>query len=175
MPNAIHPFPKRQEGGRVETREGDSGVNQNLERRHLVVGVHGSAASYAALQWAAREAKLRETSLLVVRACEDQATAPYAPCARRRVWEEEGLAAARLEQAVETTLGPAPEIPVKVEVTRGLAARVLLDRAVDAGLLVLGGAASSSSGPVGPVARACLPHPPCPVVLVSQEQMGVPV
>jgi nucleotide-binding universal stress UspA family protein len=159
----------------VEAREGDSGVNQDLDRRYLVVGVHDSAASYAALQWAAREAKLRETSLLVVRAWEDQAAAPYAPCARRRVGEEEGLAAAtRLEQAVETTLGPASEIPVKVEVTRGLAARVLLDRAVDAGLLVLGCAASSSSGPVGPVARACLPHTPCPVVLVSQEQMGVP-
>ncbi len=125
-------------------------MNQDLERRYLVVGVHDSAASYAALQWAAREAKLRETSLLVVRAWEDQAAAPYAPCARRRVGEEEGLAAAtRLEQ-------------------------VLLDRAVDAGLLVLGGAVSSSSGPVGPVARACLPHPPCPVVIVSQEHMGAP-
>ena len=48
-------------------------MNQDLERRYLVVGVNDSAASYAALQWAAREAKLRETSLLVVRAWEDQA------------------------------------------------------------------------------------------------------
>jgi nucleotide-binding universal stress UspA family protein len=143
-------------------------VNQDLERRYLVVGVHDSAASYAALQWAAREAKLRETSLLVVRAWEDQLTAPYAGYAGRRVREEEALAAAtQLEQAVETTLGPAPEIPVKVEVTRGLAARVLLDRAGDAGLLVLGGAASSSSGASGPVVRACTRHAPCPVVLVT--------
>jgi hypothetical protein len=48
--NAIHPFPMRREGRRVEAREGDSGVNQDLERRYLVVGVNGSAASYAALQ-----------------------------------------------------------------------------------------------------------------------------
>lgn len=150
-------------------------MNQDLERRHLVVGVHRSTASYAALQWAAREAKLRETSLLVVRAWEDQATAPYAGYARRRASEEKALeAATQLEQAVETTLGPAPEIPVKVEVTRGLAARVLLDRAVDAELLVLGDAASSSSRATGPVVRACIRRAPCPVVLVSLAHTGGP-
>ena len=68
-------------------------MNQDLERRYLVVGVHGSAASYAALQWAAREAKLRETSLLVVRAWEDQAAAPYAPApvsesGKRKAWRQ---------------------------------------------------------------------------------------
>jgi nucleotide-binding universal stress UspA family protein len=147
----------------------------NFAENTFVLPFAGGLRPGRAAHRAAREAKLRETSLLVVCACEDQATAPYAGYARRRAWEEEAMAAAtQLEHTVETRLGPAPEIPVKVEVTRGLAARVLLDRAVDAGLLVLGGAASSASGAAGPVVRACLGHAPCPVVLVSQEQMGVP-
>jgi nucleotide-binding universal stress UspA family protein len=61
-------------------------------------------------------------------------------------------------------------------VTEGLAARVLLDHAGGAELLVLGSAAALA-GPhtPGPVARACLRHARCPVVVVSTHQANVPV
>jgi nucleotide-binding universal stress UspA family protein len=76
---------------------------------------------------------------------------------------------------VRTALGPAPAIPVTVEVAEGLATQVLLDRAAGAELLVLGGVASTGSDAIGPVARDCLRHPPCPIVVVSWEGPGAPV
>jgi nucleotide-binding universal stress UspA family protein len=52
---------------------------------------------------------------------------------------------------------------------------VLLDRAAGAELLVLGGVASTGRDAIGPVARDCLRHPPCPIVVVSWERADVPV
>src|SRR4029077_8836942 len=57
----------------------------------------------------------------------------------------------------------------------GLATQVLLDRASGAELLVLGGVASTGRDAIGPVARDCLRHPPCPIVVVSWEKADVPV
>ena len=72
-------------------------------------------------------------------------------------------------------LGPAPPVNVDVRLAEGLAARVLLDHAVGAELLVLGSAIRCAPDGIGPVARACLRHAPCPVVMVSVEMTGIPV
>ena len=144
----------------------------------IVVGVDESPASLAALRWAAREAGLRAAWLQVVQAWERARwrVAPYASCVRPRGMDEDPTAAgARLEGAVRTMLGPAPAIPVTVEVAEGLATQVLLDRAAGAELLVLGGVASTGRDAIGPVARDCLRHPPCPIVVVSWERADVPV
>jgi nucleotide-binding universal stress UspA family protein len=144
----------------------------------IVVGVDESPASLAALRWAAREAGLRATRLEVVRAWE-RARWPVAPYASRPhppgSHEDCAAAGARLAGAVRTMLGPAPAIPVTVEVAEGLATQVLLDRAAGAELLVLGGVASTGRDAIGPVARDCLRHPPCPIVVVSWERTDVPV
>jgi nucleotide-binding universal stress UspA family protein len=141
------------------------------------VGVDESPASLAALRWAAREAGLRATRLQVVRAWERARwRAPYASRVRLGGRDEDRAAAgARLEGAVRTALGPAPAIPVTVEVAEGLATQVLLDRAAGAELLVLGGVASTGSDAIGPVARDCLRHPPCPIVVVSWGRPDAPV
>jgi nucleotide-binding universal stress UspA family protein len=132
-----------------------------------------SIASLAALKWAAGEAGLHGTRLEVVRACErtHRWLAPYAAHSHLRAHRDEDRAAAtaRLADAVRTVLGPAPSICIAMEVAEGLAARVLLDRAAGAQLLVLGGAVYAGRDAIGPVARACLRHPPCPVVVVTTE------
>ena len=143
----------------------------------IVVGVDLSHASLAALKWAAGEAGLRGTRLQVVRAYERarRRIAPYASHSRLHGKDEDrSAAAARLTDAVRTVLGPAPLITVTVEVADGLPARVLLDQAAGAELLVLGGAVSAGQDAIGPVARACLRHPPCPVVVVTAEGTGIP-
>jgi nucleotide-binding universal stress UspA family protein len=141
-----------------------------------VVGVDLSVASLGALRWAAGEAGLHGTRLQVVRACERARRwlAPYAAHSRLNVQDDEdrATAAAQLADAVQAVLGPAPSITVAMEVAEGLAARVLLDRAAGAELLVLGGAAHAERDAIGPVARACLRHSPCPVVVVSMERPG---
>jgi len=153
-------------------------VNKELKRRHIVAGVHGSPASLAALRWAAREAELREVGLLVVRAWEDQskARAPYASHAGQWALEEDRLmAGARLAEAVRGTLDDLSAVTVTVKVAEGLPARVLLDHADGAELLVLGSGATAGPQAVGPVAQACLRRAPCPVVVVSAAMAGVPV
>ncbi len=151
-------------------------MNRALGKPRVVVGVDLSPASLAALRWAATEAGLRGTQLQVVRACErgGRWSAPYALHGRQQRREEDRAAAETgLADAMRAVLGPTPAITVRVEVAEGLAARVLLDRAAGAELLVLGGAAGAGQDVIGPVARACLRHPPCPVVVVSTKEAGV--
>ena len=152
-------------------------MDQELKRRHIVAGVYGSPASLAALRWAGREAELRGVGLLVVRAWEDQSKrrAPYASHAGHWALEEDRLmAGARLAEAVKSALDGPSAVRVTVKVAEGLTARVLLDHAEGAELLVLGSAATAGHA-VGPVAQACLRHAPCPVVVVSADMAGVPV
>lgn len=140
--------------------------------------MNGSAGSLAALRWAVREAGLRDAALHVVRAWEDTAkrVAPYASHAfppdsaeDRRSVEQ------RLKADVANVLGPAPLVSVAMQMAEGLAARVLLDHASGADLLVLGSATHRGPDGIGPVARACLQHAPCPVVVVSVAMTGVAV
>jgi nucleotide-binding universal stress UspA family protein len=137
----------------------------------IVVGVDGSAASLAALLWAADEAELRHAELVAVRAwrASREWLAPYAVAAARPSPEQEReRARSGLVADVRRTLGPAPRISVRQELVRGAGASALISRAAGARLLVLGGCPDGHSPevPPGPVASACLRHPPCPVVLV---------
>ena len=114
----------------------------------------------------------------VVRAWEDAAkrVAPYASHTRLPAGaEEHHRVAERLRADVAGALGPSPLVPVRVQVAEGLAARVLLDHAAGADLLVLGCATRCAPDGIGPVARACLRHSPCPVVVVSDAMTDLPV
>lgn len=139
------------------------------QSRRILVGVHGSAASAAALRWAAREAGLLSAWLHVVQALECQASsvAPYAPHGHRLARQDAPeRVAAQLQHEVRDTLGSPPLVTVRSELAKGLAARVLLDYAAGAEFLVLGSSCPAADC-IGPVARACLARAPCPVVIVS--------
>ena len=80
-----------------------------------------------------------------------------------------GAARDVLRQAVTEAARRFPEVSVRTEIAEGLAARVLLDHALGADLLVLG---RTSYGPdpyraAGPVIRACLRASACPVVIIG--------
>jgi nucleotide-binding universal stress UspA family protein len=136
----------------------------------IVVGVHGTTASDAAMDWAVREARLRHAAVHLVLARDPARSrrAPYAPPAA----PDWGSAdAAQLAATARRATRLLPPDWVTTEVADGLPARVLADRAAGAGLLVLGTArpAGHPAGVLGPVARACLRHPPCPVVIITPD------
>ena len=156
----------------------------------ILVGVAGSAASAAALSWAFREAALRGAVVQVVHAWEAAARgrASYAPGpsgpgrdADRHA--AEALLAAQVRHAQQAAGLAAGDRPALVlEAAEGLPAKVLLDRAYGADLLVLGGltAAPGWGGQqpaclVSPVALACLRAAPCPVVVVTSPVVTSPV
>jgi nucleotide-binding universal stress UspA family protein len=150
-------------------------------RPRIMVGIDGSAAAAAALCWSFREAPLRGAVLHVVHAWEPAARgrAPYAPgpCAPGPETDRhaaEALLAEAVRHAHHAAGLAAGDWPaLRLEAVEGLPAKVLLDRAYGAELLVLGGltmapgAGGQQPGHVNPVALACLRAAPCPVVVVT--------
>lgn len=140
-------------------------------QQRIVVGVNRSAASVAALRWAAAEARLRRTTLHVVHAWE--------PAARRASYAILGDSPAigqerrRAQDSLAAIMGAAfgGEIPgdITAEVAEGMAERVLAHHSQDASLLVLGAAAGAGQAgpPPGPVIRSCMRSARCPLVIIT--------
>jgi len=128
----------------------------------IVAGVHCTAASDAAVDWAAREARLRRARLHLVLARDPAVSrrAPYAHPAAEGSRDADAVWLAGLAVRAARVL---PHGWVSTELADDLPARVLANRAAGASLLVLGAA---PTGFLGPVARACLREAPCPVVIV---------
>jgi len=146
--------------------------------RRIVVGVDGSAESVAALRWACREASLRAAEVLAVLALESAChqVASYAVPAPRQSGGSWGAVRDVLRRSVSEAVSLFPGVSVRTEIAEGLAARVLLDQAANADMLVLG---RSSNGPdpyrpAGPVIRACLRAARCPVVVIGAVDSMTP-
>jgi nucleotide-binding universal stress UspA family protein len=138
----------------------------------IVVGVSGSAASAAALRWAADEARQRGARLRAVCAWSPEFRAPYAPVAGRATPARQRASAAACLTAAVRALGAARPADLVAEVTQGIAERTLVARSAGADLLVLGSAAppGTSARSVGLVVRSCLSRSRCPVVVVSPDE-----
>jgi len=139
--------------------------------RRIVVGVDGSAESVAALKWACREASFSAAGVLAVLALESSChqIASYAVPVPRHPGGSWGAVREVLRRAVGEAVIQFPGVSVRTDIAEGLAARVLLDHATDADMLVLG---RTPYGPdprraAGPVTRACLRASVCPVVIIG--------
>ena len=88
----------------------------------------------------------------------------------------DGVDPAEPQRSIVPDQSTCPGVQMRTEVVDGLAARVLLDRAAGADMLVLG-TASDTTGALrsaGPVIRACLRRASCPVVVISVAQDPLP-
>jgi nucleotide-binding universal stress UspA family protein len=74
-----------------------------------------------------------------------------------------------LRRSVSEAVGLFPGVSVRTDIAEGLAARVLLDQAADADMLVLGrnSHAADPYRAAGPVIRVCLRAARCPVVIIG--------
>ena len=140
-------------------------------QQRIVVGVKRSAASLAALRWAAAEARLRHAALHVVHAWEPAARrASYAIFGDSPAGGQERLRARdNLAAIMLAAFGTDMPAGMTAEITEGMAERVLADRSRDADLLVLGAAADAgmTGRPAGPVIRACMRSARCPLVIIT--------
>ncbi|GGZ05438.1 universal stress protein [Streptomyces poonensis] len=138
--------------------------------RTVTVGVDGSRESPAAVEWAAREARLRGVPLRLVGVREPLpgplARAPFLGAESRQDWT---VRSERLPR--ETADGVRlrhPDVDVTVEQHTGRPGETLVTAAKGSGLLVLGSRGLSGVGGflLGSVSQAVVAHTEVPVVLV---------
>jgi len=139
----------------------------------IVVGVDGSPAAAAALEWAANEARLRGSSLLLVHVWSLPAAAggigfPAAyPPLELLEKEAESLVDRVADEAAVLLQG----IALTRSAIRGMSAYALIEAARDAELLVVGsrGLGGFKELLLGSVSHQCAAHAPCPVVIVREK------
>lgn len=138
----------------------------------IVVGIDGSETASLALQWAAKEARLRHASLEVVHAW----TFPYVfgfpyTSANFDPKSIEDAARAVLDAAVESVDTAGLAHPVERVLVSGGAASAVLATAKGADLVVIGsrGLGGFTGLLLGSVSHQVAHHATCPVVIIPRE------
>jgi nucleotide-binding universal stress UspA family protein len=137
----------------------------------IVVGVDGSETAELATRWAAREARLRGATLELVTAWKiapDAYGYGYVAIPEEFLKDLAKGAEDTVAAAAEVVRAQAPDAEVETKVVEGQAARVLLDEAEGADLLVVGsrGLGGFRELMLGSVSQQCAHHARCPVVIV---------
>jgi nucleotide-binding universal stress UspA family protein len=136
----------------------------------IVVGVDGSRESLAALRWAGEEARIRDATVIAVTAWENSNVATLGTpggLASPDLSAELKRGAEEVQQAALRDAGLDPT-DVQSAIVEGGAARVLLEAARGADLLVVGsrGIGGFRELVLGSVSQQAAHHADCPVVIV---------
>ena len=143
----------------------------------ILVGIDGSAHSQQALEWAAKEAAIRHTSLTVLTV--HQAVASYWGGVSHYQGDDELTAKARDAAQAETDkvlaglAGPRPD-SVTVTAVHGFPVEEIINAGKDADMIVLGsrGAGGFARLMMGSVSSQVAHHAHCPVLIVPPEDHG---
>jgi nucleotide-binding universal stress UspA family protein len=139
--------------------------------KRIVVGVDGSPASRAALEWAGDEAVRHGSELIVLTAwlpIPPPLSGASSTLPTHGVTDASETAKEQLMEAIRDVLGEDPPVLVHPRVKEGNAAKLLIDFSEDADLLVV---ASSGHGGfagmlLGSVSQHVAAHAKCTVVVV---------
>lgn len=137
----------------------------------IVVGVDGSQASLEALAWAVRQAELTGASVDAVIAWHNPVVIggmPYGPVDVLAKSDFSKFAATTLSNSIRAVTSSDSPVGIRSVVRHGNAARVLLDAADGADLLVVGsrGYGGFAEALLGSVSQHCVHHARCPVVII---------
>ncbi|MFF4260905.1 universal stress protein [Streptomyces virginiae] len=136
----------------------------------VVVGVDGSPASYAALRWAVRHARLIRARVDTVAAYDVPGAVGWSAPAVDADFDE-AQARQALDDEIQKVLLQVGDVPLAQHLIRGSAAKVLIGASVGAELLVVGsrGRGGFASLLLGSVSHQCATHASCPVVIVRPQ------
>ena len=140
-----------------------------MRTKEILVGTDGTAASHAAVRWAAREAQRRGLPLRIVYAFDWQWEAARYDAGTEHLDVARQLADAVVAAAREQALAVAPTVRVELDTLISNPAPGLLAAAEeDVELLVVGsrGRGGFASLLLGSVSQRVATHAPCPVVVV---------
>ena len=130
------------------------------EQYRIVVGFDGSEGSKRALTWAADEARTHGGSLRAVYA--------WRPGEFGSEEEQVAIGQKRLDEGIAEVLGESPGLAVDTVSAPGHAAKVLIDNAADAQMLVVGsrGHGGFTGLLLGSVGQHVVSHSETPVVVI---------
>jgi nucleotide-binding universal stress UspA family protein len=141
----------------------------------IIVGVDGSAHALCALEWAMREAAIRQADLTVLTVNPAMAS-PWT--GNQLTMPGEAQAKEQSRQAVQKAIAQAAQeigaqqpVSVTVNVFSGFPAKSLIDASRDADLVVIGsrGAGGFESLLLGSISSQVVHHAACPVVIVPSD------
>jgi nucleotide-binding universal stress UspA family protein len=152
----------------------------NRQMPRIVVGVDGSEGAAKALHWALGEARLRGASLRVVHAWSvplvlsiPSADAFGIPEPAESMQQVRAALHKEADEILERSLQgiEADDVEIDGEVVEGKPARMLIDAATGADLLVVGsrGLGGFTGLLLGSVSQQCAHHAHCPVVIVPRS------
>jgi nucleotide-binding universal stress UspA family protein len=151
-------------------------MRPNAAEYRIVVAVDGSAASEAAVEWAAREAVMRAASVTLMHVIEPVVVSwPIAPMQGSITeWQQENAhqVITHAQKAFVASIGEAQSPSVHTDVRAGTAVSELTDASTQAQMIVVG---SQGKGAVervvlGSVSSGLLHHAHCPVAVVHAEE-----
>jgi nucleotide-binding universal stress UspA family protein len=150
-------------------------MSTSVERPGIVVGVDGSAASKAAVDWAARDAAMRNVSLTLVHIAgglggiwpETPVPVGFGEWQQRHGCELLADAVKIVEDATRPT-GPAE---LKTEMYYSAIVPTLIDMSKEAEMIVVGRRGQGAFGTLlGSVSSGVIHHAHCPVTVIHEEQ-----
>jgi nucleotide-binding universal stress UspA family protein len=140
------------------------------ERKTIVVGVDGSPGSRKALTWAAAEAAVHGSELVVINVWEHTLMPPAGSVSvsERYVPDASQSTADDLVQIIKEELGDEPPVTVRPQVKQGRPAKVLIEESAEADLLVVGkrGHGGFVGLVLGSVSQHVAAYAKCPVTVV---------
>lgn len=142
-------------------------MNVRDETRRVVVGVDGSPASYEALRWAVRQARLIGATVDAVAAFELPGAVGWSAPAVDAEFDE-AWARQEMDDEIRKVILQVGDVPMEQHLVRGGAADALIGASAGAELLVVGsrGRGGFASLLLGSVSQQCATHASCPVVIV---------
>jgi nucleotide-binding universal stress UspA family protein len=150
-----------------------------IERPRIVVGVDGSPASKVAVDWAARDAAMRNVPLTLVHVANGVA-APWSPTPLPTgfgKWQQERgreFVEDAVRVAEEATRGTAA-LQVKTEMYFSATVPTLVDMSKDAEMVVVGRRGQGAFGSLlGSVSAGLVQHAHCPVAVIHDEDPLMP-
>lgn len=144
-------------------------VTDPMEREKIVVGVDGSALSGQALRWAVEYARWKGAEVEAVLAWQVPVRMLLTPTSTDADFEERHRQV--LARTVREAIGEVQDVPVRQRLIEHRAAGALVSAAKGAQLLIIAarGERVVPGVQLGSVARFCVDHAPCPVLVFREE------
>ncbi len=140
-----------------------------VKERRIVVGIDGSDASLAALEWAARQAEFIDASLHVVAAWEWPTSFGWSLIPEG--FDPAGDAKGMIDPLITALRAAHPRIDVVAKIVEGHPAPVLIQESSGAELLVVGsrGHGEFVGMLIGSTSEHCVANARCPVVVFREK------